>query len=137
MITFGEFVHHLIEAFGPQGVEQVFHKDAFGLPQGMPMPPHGMVLRYGQHSRDRMHEKGVDKPPVRLPDKFELIECTYVNGKLTKWLVRFPYDQYDDLVVSITPDGFVCTVFVNAWDDPHKTLDKRRYTDPRMLRKAA
>lgn len=69
---------------------------------------------------------------ISLPERFvargaRLIEVEAVDAVVVKQLWRQKLDESRDLVMAITPDGFVRTVWVNTAADGHRTLDPRRY----------
>jgi hypothetical protein len=117
----------------PSPAVQLFHKD-IGIPTSLAKPLPGMRLRYGYHAAERAQEKGIDKLPTALPTSFIIIETEATNGVTSKWVVRFSYDQVNDIVMPILPDGFVKTAWLNAKVDTHKTLKRFLYTDPRNFR---
>jgi len=115
------------------GNVQLFHKD-IGIPPVLAKPTPGMPLKYGYHAADRMAEKGIHNAPKALPSAFTIIETESTGGRATKWVVRFPYDKTDDVVMALLPDGFVKTAWLNSNTDLHKTLKRHLYADPRSLR---
>ena len=113
---------------------QLFHKD-IGLPAGLAMPYAGLTLRYGFHAQDRQAEKIHDAAlPKTLPNGFTVIEAESVRGKATKWVVRFPFNAVDDLVLVVTADGFVKTLWTNKKSDLHKSLNRSAYLKPQQWR---
>ena len=109
----------------------LFHKD-IGIPTFLSVPQTGMSLKYGTHSVQALRDDGVT-PPTKLP-AYTLIETEWTDGKVSKWVVRFKYNDRDDLVLALQPDGFVRTAWVNKSNDTHRTLDRRKYAHPSYLR---
>jgi hypothetical protein len=57
-----------------------------------------------------------------------IIEAEVVDKKLTKVLVRLPYDDKRDLLMALSvPEFRVKTVWFNLKSDIHCTLDKSKY----------
>ncbi len=113
---------------------QLFHKD-IGLPIGLAMPQAGLSLRYGFHAQDRQAEKIPSGAlPKTLPNGFTVIEAESVRGKAMKWVVRFPFTADSDLVLVITMDGFVKTLWLNKKSDLHKSLNRSAYLKPNQWR---
>lgn len=108
--------------------EVTYHKDV-GLPKEFEKPSPGMFLRYGGHSQERAAEKGL-RLPARLPSEFQLIEVTMLKYRVIKWTIRFPLTSEWDIVLVVTPDGFVKTAWPNAANDLHRTLDRSKYALP-------
>jgi predicted dinucleotide-utilizing enzyme len=59
-----------------------------------------------------------------------LVEVEATDGKVTKWVVRFPLNTSLDMVLAMTGDYIVKTVWVNRTNDPHATLDVHQYDRP-------
>jgi hypothetical protein len=82
----------------------LYHKD-IGVPAGISGPPVGMTLTYGAHARQAAIDDGLTAAPRRLPNH-ELIEVEVVNGRATKWVVRFPLKD-DSRVTSCWSSGLM------------------------------
>jgi len=65
----------------------------------------------------------------------DVVEVTYESGRPVKAVVRLPYQfdaKLDVVFVVFPPENFSCsitakTLWLNAHDDNHKTLDKTKY----------
>lgn len=88
------------------------------------------MLEYSSHA---LREAQSDRyGSIPLPERFEargatLIEVEAVDSVVVKQLWRKPIDESRDLVMAITSEGTVKTVWVNVRKDKHNTLDPRRY----------
>lgn len=56
-----------------------------------------------------------------------LIEVESMNDIVIKQVWRTPYDITKDLVLVVTNEGMVKTVWINSSLDKHSTLDKTKY----------
>ncbi len=113
---------------GPVAVpstEVTYHKD-IGLPNDFEQPKPGMVLRYGQHAKERADEKGVPLP-AKLPQTVDIIEVQMMKYRVLKWVLRFQVSLLWDVVMVVLPDGFVKTAWLNSHTDLHRTLDRSKY----------
>lgn len=84
----------------------------------------GGRYRLSAHARQRKVQKDID-----LPERIPIADCTIVEvtgSPCIKMLVRFPYGE-KDVVMGLTTDGLVTTIYHNEQDDHHATLDIRRY----------
>jgi hypothetical protein len=111
---------------------QLFHKD-IGIPEALTHTLPYPMLRYGNHAQAEARKEGLSTLPRALPNQFDIVEVEAANGKPTKWVLRFswrgcPADRH--LVLVVTADGFVKTVWTNHIADTHKTLQSARYTPP-------
>lgn len=57
----------------------------------------------------------------------DVVEAEFVNGKLSKIVVRLPYDGTRDAIYVCNIDGLLRTVWFNLKSDKHKTLKKELY----------
>jgi hypothetical protein len=105
----------------------LFHKD-IGLPANVQQPSPWLPLRYSRHALHQAEVKHIDPLPARVPVVFTLIEVELKNGEPQKWVIRFPLTKARDLVMVVMADGFVKTVWTNAHDDLHHTLNRSIYT---------
>lgn len=109
-----------------------YHVD-IGIPEGVDYPVVGSDLRYTLHAhnagvKDRVHTR----LPVVLPD-YTLVEVEADGPVATKWVVRCMLDDVRDLVLVVTMDYVVKTVWVNRRDDTHATLNRNRYDRPGVV----
>jgi hypothetical protein len=59
----------------------------------------------------------------------DVIEYTFFDNIIHKILVRLPYNQYDDIILSISDCGKIITLYFNKKDDIHKTLNCKVYAE--------
>jgi hypothetical protein len=110
------------------------YHEAFGFPSGHERPIFTGMLTYSQHA---LQEADSDRyGRIALPTKFDaratnakLIEVEFDDRKrrVVKQVWRQSLDAQRDLVLVITYDGYVKTVWVNLKSDAHRTLDGSKY----------
>ena len=76
------------------------------------------------HAAARVVEKGIAMPNLIPIGKCTIVEVT--GNPMRKYLIRFPFGGRD-VVMSLTKEGYVLTVWGNASDDKHSTLDHSKY----------
>lgn len=65
---------------------------------------------------------------IKNPTKPFEVEYNTATQKITKWVVRIPFDDYRDMSISIR--GYrIITAWVNDLNDNHRTLDLSKYDD--------
>lgn len=109
----------------------LFHTNLF-MPNSVKKPVYEGPLRYGPHA---LREARSDRfGNIELPQCFDasiaqLIEVEFDERKeeVVKQVWRQPLDETRDLVLVVTKNGFVKTVWVNLKSDKHRTLDASRY----------
>ena len=86
-------------------------------------------LSYTNHAIERIRDKNIDikKIPKIIPSDAFVIEVGELNHTITKQVVRIGYDDVNDLVLSVTPTGYVITLWLNEISDNHITLNKSKY----------
>lgn len=118
----------------------VYHKD-IGFPANLAQPEPGALLTYSKHALqaakdDHLHEHEL---PPRLPSVFELVDATVFGGRAVRWAVRFPYMRNVDgrqqrsgwdIIIVVSFDYTVLTVYINKDTDHHSTLRRERYAVP-------
>lgn len=114
----------------------LYHKEV-GFPPSIYRPSQKTILRYTRHAKYEAEREGVAlaQLPTQLPS-YDLIEVGMMGSFLTKWVVRTKLDSHRDLVLVITHDYFVKTVWTNSVEDKHSTLDRGRYTKPSLMEAA-
>ena len=83
----------------------------------------------GKYTLNPHAEARVVEKRIQLPETIPVHKCTIVEvtgNPMRKFLVRFPFGGRD-VVMSLTKDGTVVTVWGNASDDRHSTLDPSKY----------
>lgn len=110
----------------------LYHVDVF-MPQHLRKPCYEGEIAYWEHA---VVESKIDRyGKIALPRAFkasapgvQLIETeTDDKGRVIKQLWRQPLDSERDLVMAITNQGMVKTVWVNLRSDQHSTLNVSRY----------
>lgn len=106
-----------------------------GFPQHVRLPLGGVVLQYSSHAQQAAKNDRYGKI-VRLPSVLnyqdaKIIEIEADGKKVTKVLVRTPYNASFDISLAINPvNGFVKTVWLNKKEDKHYTLNRELYSIP-------
>lgn len=95
--------------------------------------PKGIIdLEYGPHARRAAHTDKygyINLPHVINADKAKVIEVEVNdNNQVSKIVYRTKLNTKLNLCIVMNPNGFVRTVWVNAANDQHKTLDTWRYS---------
>lgn len=110
---------------------RLYHRD-IGIPSSLPQPAPGTRLGYTNHAIAAAAQDGLPRGylPATLPTVFDLIEVEALGDRPVKWVVRFPLSDFNgwNIVLAVSWDGVVRTVWFNRSDDTHKTLDHSRYT---------
>ena len=84
----------------------------------------GGTFVLSHHATVRVREKKIVLPSI-IPIGFcTIIEVT--GQPLEKMLVRFPW-QEKDIVMGLTAEGQVTTVYTNDRGDCHRTLNRSKY----------
>jgi hypothetical protein len=109
----------------------LYHVDV-GFPSHLQMPVEGQKLWYSKHAINAATERLVrNRLPDTLPEHRVIeVEVGQWSRVAVKWVVRVHLDDDDDLIMAITSDYHVKTVWVNRRDDNHRTLDRSRYVPP-------
>lgn len=117
---------------------KTFHRD-LGFPDWLSFPT-GMTvaLAYSDHALRAAEDDRYGR--IRLPKGLDLSRAIVVEAtveenprRVTKLLYRLPGGHGMDLVLVVCPQRgawFVKTVWLNASDDQHQTLDRSRYAVP-------
>lgn len=88
-------------------------------------------VSYGKHALEAAETDryGLIKLPKTVNMiNVQIIEIEIKYSRIEKVLIRMPYNNHLDLCMVIIPDRFfVKTVWLNAHDDKHKTLDESKY----------
>ena len=109
---------------------KLYHKE-FGIPTAAETVVGKLPLERSQHAlraaKDDRYGNIINLPRILDTSKAQVIEVEMEGDRTTKVLYRVPYSDTHDLVLAVMPDGFVKTVWLNAHDDLHNTLDASRY----------
>lgn len=94
----------------------------------------GAALTYTVHAHREACRDGVQHClPNSIPATFSLVEVETLEGKPFKWVVRFPLNGQLDMVMALTSDYIVKTVWVNRRNDAHATLNVHKYDRPTLV----
>lgn len=122
----------------------LFHKDVFA-PDFLFQTRDILRLRYGPHALDAAENDRYGDLRPHLPRMLDLgdpdlsiVEVEVLrkgdNASISKRVVRYPVSNKLTLVLVVTADGFVRTVWGNRTDDNHKTLKRSLYVQsPKTL----
>lgn len=109
----------------------LFHS-AIRVPIPFRKPCYEGRLTYGHHARRAAVDDRYGY--IQLPEMFtaqgaQLIEVEVADDGKTviKQVWRKPLDRVRDIVLVITSEGFVKTVWINLRSDKHRTLDRSKY----------
>lgn len=101
-----------------------------GIPRDVELPTIGAALYYSTHAHREAIRDGVQKTLPRSLPGYDLIEVETFAGRAAKWVVRFSVTLEADLVMVLTRDYLVKTVWVNLKRDQHETLNRTHYEQP-------
>lgn len=112
-----------------------YHAD-LGIPDGIADPVVGAALVYTLHAhRAAVPDRVQSRLPSALPP-YTLVEVeTTLDHQPLKWVVRCALDDTHDLVLALTSEYLVKTVWVNEARDSHATLDHTKYDRPEERRR--
>jgi hypothetical protein len=114
----------------------IYHKDVQIPRRVKGLVPTGIkTIYYSRHAEEEFSDKnGKIKPPTSLNfGECEVVEVTVFGTTIDKLVLRQKYNDTHDLVVVVIPyehnkkAWFAKTVWLNANDDTHKTLDTNRF----------
>lgn len=98
------------------------------------LPVAGRALTYTMHAHQEARADGVaNLLPASLPF-YSLVEVEMLDCSPLKWVVRCALDEGRELVLALTSDYIVKTIWVNGVADWHRTLDTRKYHRPDWAR---
>ena len=97
-------------------------------------------IKFSKHAIDQQKTRNIDINTACVKTFFtvkHIIDIQVTNDNKVKFLVRFPYDNKNDIVLAIAQNGVICTNWLNNKYDKHATLkDKHLYTKNLNLLKA-
>jgi hypothetical protein len=109
----------------------LFHKDVF-MPVSAQSPVFQGKLNYSLHALNAAKSDRFGN--ITLPEMFSVENAVLIESELSddgarvlKQVWRSPLDDKRDLVMAITRDGKVKTVWINLRSDKHRTLDASKY----------
>lgn len=110
----------------------LYHRD-IGFPKSVKHMEGRIMLSYSSHafnaSKDDRYGK-ITLPKSLNVDLADLVEIEVVGNSVVKGVYRTQHNDKFDLVIVILNTGFVKTVWLNAKDDKHRTLDHSKYSKP-------
>lgn len=109
---------------------RLYHFEVY-MPAHLARPVFEGRLRYGHHAKQEAlcDRYGI----IELPRVFNSQVATLIETEVDedrvpiKQVWRQPLDAFRDIVLVITNQGFVKTVWVNLSSDQHRTLNTTRY----------
>jgi len=112
--------------------KKLYHFE-IGFPKGLNTKLGVLDLFYTRHALNAARDDRYGK--INLPrrintDKAKAIEVEVTGYRVTKIVYRIHYNDKFDLVIVVGEECRVYTVWLNAKDDKHKTLDHRKYDRP-------
>lgn len=113
---------------------RLFHKDVYA-PAAYFASPGVVRVQYTRHATYAAQDDRYGDLTQYLRDYFdldsgEIVEVEVVDGQVAKRVVRFNVSKELDLVLVITADGRVKTVWANLHDDHHTTLKRWKFVQP-------
>lgn len=120
---------------------KTYNSGAYGIPAAVVAVIAGfsvgrMPLRYTRHSlTEALNDRNgaipahVFNTSFNFSDGWRLVEVEVRNGLVTKFLIRRSIGDRD-LVMVVTPEGTVKTVWTNLTADGHSTLNLSNYSKP-------
>jgi len=115
---------------------KLYHAQIF-IPESLKKPVFEGELRYTRHAQHAAESDIYGE--VALPRYFQaegakLIEVETELGVPVKQLWRQKLDDKRDLILVITSEGSVKTVWINLLSDNHRTLDRTKYQRKQHLK---
>ena len=110
----------------------LYHQQ-IGFPSTFRRPVGSFATRPTHHATARAKEYGITIPERINLNDYSIVEIEMIAGRLVKIVIRGEYDNYDDICMAVIPNRGVMlikTVWLNAWDDKHNTLDVSKYGRP-------
>lgn len=112
-------------------MDEVLYHVEIGLPASFVAPTgviHPVYSRHAQRAASDDRYGNIDLPEMLPLHLGRVVEVGYINGRCSKILFRFRYDDSLDMCVVLIPGTwFVKTVWFNERGDLHGTLDRTRY----------
>jgi hypothetical protein len=112
----------------------LFHKDVF-MPPSAKSPVYEGKLKYSFHAIKASQSDRFGNIP--LPEMFSVATAELIESEMSddgmvvlKQVWRQPLDEKRDLVLALTRDGKVKTVWINLRSDKHRTLQVDKYVRP-------
>lgn len=123
----------------PSKRPRIYHKDVYA-PAVLFRSPGVVRVRYSYHAQeaardDRYGDLSRYLTPYRDFDAAEIVEVELDDeGQIVKRVARFNITETLVLVMAVSADGYVRTVWCNCVDDRHATLERLKYVQrPRIV----
>ncbi len=69
-----------------------------------------------RHSQERATEYSMEVPSNLSSERFQIVEIEQTNGRNTKFLVRFAYNETTDIILAIRPVSVDRYIILTLWD---------------------
>jgi len=102
--------------------------------------PKGLITKFGvievTYKRHALNAAETDRygridlPRTINTDTAKAIEVEVINRQVVKIVYRTKYNDDFDLILVLSRDASVRTVWLNSVNDKHKTLDRNKYDKP-------
>ena len=106
-----------------------YHAD-IGIPPGIEYPTSGTTLTYTVHAYQAVAKSNIAHMLPKALPPHTLVEVTALGRTPVQWVVRCRIDSARDVVLVVTNEYLVKTVWVNQHNDLHATLDRTKYDRP-------
>src|SRR4051812_41370254 len=105
----------------------LYHREIY-MPKGV-LALTGVTLKLAATDHAKRAARSDRYGQIEIPAEItfngsDIVEAEFVNGKLSKVVVRLPYDAKRDAIFVCLIDGTLKTVWFNLKSDFHKTLRK-------------
>ncbi len=101
-----------------------------GFPREFAQLKSGLALVYSRHALEQATRKNIFRAPSAVPNVYKLVEVTLDHGVAVKYVIRVSHSTTNDLVLVVSANGTVITLWHNSRIDHHRTLDITRYARP-------
>lgn len=93
--------------------------------------------KHSEHFLDNLKYRVIDLENILRYIKGIVLDFTeifeyYSENNIIKVCYRIPYTDDLDIILVLTPDKKIITIYLNSTDDKHFTLKKELYTRPRL-----
>jgi len=104
-----------------------------GFPKGLETKFGVIEVTYKRHALNAAETDRygrIDLPRTINTDTAKAIEVEVINRQVVKIVYRTKYNDDFDLILVLSRDASVRTVWLNSVNDKHKTLDRSKYDKP-------
>lgn len=115
--------YHIKTGFNPQDVDRL---------KALTEQLNGLKWAYSEHCIDNLSYRVVDIEAVLkfikdIKLSFEQIFEYYSDRDIIKICYRIKYSKLQDIILILTPDKKIITIYINSVEDNHITLKKELY----------